>query len=252
MKEITKIYKKILFSFKNKINIDNQSFENKSLDDLFNYFGTDKGSKVINPYCDNSNDVLGHGFARFYEKNLLYLKNETFDLLEIGTWEGASTAALAVFFPNSRIYGLDKNFRFKYRSNRMFFNYCNINDNNDLKKFSSNHSIEKFKIVIDDASHILTDMIRSLKFFFEYVELGGYFIIEDFNAPIYFESLNDSDGKEMLMHNILKNLKNTKYFKSNILTKADQEFLFNNISKIQIYKGKTDISDIAFIKRKNR
>ena len=98
MKEITKVYKKFLFNFKNKINIDNQSFDNKSLDELFNYFGTDKGTKVINPYVHESRELLGHGFAKFYEKKLSKFKYDVFKILEIGTWEGASTAALTVFF----------------------------------------------------------------------------------------------------------------------------------------------------------
>ena len=249
MKEITKIYKKVLFNFKSKINIDKELLDNKSLDELFNYFGTDKGTKVINPYFHDSNEILGHGFAKFYEKKLLDFKYDIFKILEIGTWEGASTAALASFFPNSIIYGLDKNFRFKFKSNRIFFNYCNINDSKDLKKFSSNHSVKKFKIVIDDASHILTDMIRSLSFFFKYVERGGYFIIEDFNAPVYFKSLNDSNGKELLINDILENLKKKKYFESSILSKRDQKYLFDNILSIEKYKGKTSISDIAFIHR---
>ncbi len=249
MKEITKLYKKVLFNLKNKINIDKESLDNKSLDELFNYFGTDKGTKVINPYLHDSNEILGHGFAKFYEKKLFDFKYDIFKILEIGTWEGASTAALASFFPNSIIYGLDKNFRFKFKSHRIFFNYCNINDYKDLKKFSSNHSVKKFKIVIDDASHILTDMIRSLSFFFKYVERGGYFIIEDFNAPVYFKSLNDSNGKELLINDILENLKRKKHFKSSILSKQDQEYLFDNILSVEKYKGKTEISDIAFLQK---
>lgn len=250
MKEITKVYKKLLFNFKNKIDIDNKSIDNMSLDELFNYFGTDKGTKVINPYLHESKEILGHGFAKFYEKKLSKFRYDIFKILEIGTWEGASTAALAIFFPNIKIYGLDKNFRFKFKSKRMFFNYCNINDVKDLENFSSKHSTEKFKIVIDDASHILTDMIRSLKFFFKYLENGGYFIIEDFNAPVYFKSLNDSNGKEILMNKIFSNINKKIFFKSSILKKEDQKFLFQNIISIDIFKGKTKMSDIAFIQKK--
>ena len=52
MKEITKKYKNLLFNFKSKIEIDKVSIANKSLDDLFNYFGTDKGTNVKNPYSE--------------------------------------------------------------------------------------------------------------------------------------------------------------------------------------------------------
>ena len=68
------------------------------------------------------------------------------------------------------------------------------------------------------------------------------------NKP-YFESLNDSDGNEILMGEIFENLQKKKQFKSKILSLEDQKFLFDNISKIEVFKGKTLISDIAFISK---
>ena len=34
------------------------------------------------------------------------IKNDTFNLLEIGTWSGASSAAFAIYFQNANIYGV--------------------------------------------------------------------------------------------------------------------------------------------------
>ncbi len=249
MKKITRFYKNIIFKFKNKIDLDRKTLDINSLNNLFNYFGTDKGTHVVNPYSDDSNEVLGHGFAKYYEKKLAKLKYDSINILEIGTWEGASAAAFNKFFSNSMIYGLDKTFKFKYKSKRIRFNFCDINNKDDLKKFSSHFKKNFFNIIIDDGSHILTEMISSLKFFFTYLEPGGHFIVEDFNAPIYFESLNDSDGNEILMGEIFENLQKKKQFKSKILSLEDQKFLFDNISKIEVFKGKTLISDIAFISK---
>ncbi len=250
MKEITKKYKNLLFNFKSKIEIDKVSIANKSLDDLFNYFGTDKGTNVKNPYSENSNEIHGHGFAKFYEKKFSKFRNEYFNLLEIGTWEGASTAAFANYFASSNIYGIDKNFKFKYKSRRIKFSNCDITNKNDLKKFENNFREKSFKIIIDDASHILSHMIFSLNYFFKYLEKGGYFVIEDFNAPKYFPSLDDSHGNEVFIDDILNKISKKKFFKSKLISKEDQEYLFKNISKIEVFKGRTKISDIAFIKRK--
>ena len=249
MKRITKIYKNIIFRFRNKIDLDKAEIDYQSLDQLFNYFGTDKGTSVLNPYSSDSNEVLGHGFAIFYEKKLSKFKNDLMNILEIGTWEGGSTAAFNIFFSKSNIYGLDKTLRFKYKSKRINFSFCDVNNIYDLRRFSSKFNKNFFKIIIDDGSHILTEMISSLKFFFKYVEKGGFFIIEDFNAPIYFKSLNDSFDNELLMKDIFEKIKKKKFFKSKILSNIDQRFLFNNISKIEIFKGKTSISDIAFIQK---
>ena len=112
MKEITKFYKRFVFNLKNKINLDIENVNNKSLNELFNFFGTDKGTEVLNPYSKESKEIQGHGFAKFYEKEFKYHKNQNLNILEIGTWEGASSAAFASYFPNAIIYCIDKNFRF--------------------------------------------------------------------------------------------------------------------------------------------
>ena len=50
MKFVSKIYKETINKFKFKINLDKKKIELKKLEDLFNYYGTDKGSKIVNPY----------------------------------------------------------------------------------------------------------------------------------------------------------------------------------------------------------
>ena len=250
MKEITKFYKRIAFNFKNKINLDIEDLNHKSLNELFNHYGTDKGTEVLNPYSKESNELHGHGFAKFYEKEFKHYKNKKFNFLEIGTWEGASSAAFANYFPNAIIYCIDKNFRFKFKSKRITFFNCDINNKKDMNRFSSKFNNINFKIIVDDASHLLSDMIKSLKFFFKQLDSDGIFVIEDFNAPVYFDELNDTKGKELFMKNLLTNITKKKKFKSNILSNSDQEYLFKKVKNIKIFKGKTKISDIAFITKK--
>ena len=75
-------------------------------------------------------------------------------------------------------------------------------------------------------------------------------ITSEIDEDSYFKSLNDSNRKEILMDDVFYNIKKKKLFKSSILKKDDQKFLFQNIKKIDIFKGKTKISDIAFIQKK--
>ncbi len=210
MKEVTKFYKRFLFNFKKKINLDTEVIDDTPLDVLFNHFGTDKGTEVVNPYSLNSKEVHGHGFAKFYEEELRYYKNKKLNILEIGTWEGASSAAFVNYFPNAIIYCIDKNFRFKFKSKRINFLNCDINNKRDMDRFSSKFHNIKFKIIIDDASHILSDMIKSLKSFFKQLDSDGIFVIEDFNAPVYFDVLNDVKGEELLINDLLTNIKKKK------------------------------------------
>ena len=104
----------LIFKFKKKINIDSHNnFKDSSLDFLFNYYNTDKGSVF--------NKNLGSGFSKFYETHFNKFKNNEINILEIGSYSGASAAAFTKYFPNSKIFCLDINLRnFIYKSERIF------------------------------------------------------------------------------------------------------------------------------------
>ena len=99
----------------------------------------------------------------------------------------------------------------------------------------------------------MTHIIKNLKFFRK-VESNCYFVIEDFNAPKDQIHLNDGKGEELFIDEMLNKLKNKKYFKSNILSKEDQDYLFDNIDDIFIYEGNQKpplSSNIVFLKKNN-
>ena len=130
-KKILKLYKETIFKFKKKKNLDKQILEIASLNELFNYFGTDKGTEVINQYQKTSSKIdqklIGHGYAQFYEKHLNIYKNDKINILEIGTWKGASVAAFYHYFKNAIIFCID---------NSAFPSHACISAPNDPKYFS--------------------------------------------------------------------------------------------------------------------
>ena len=109
---------------------------------------------------------------------------------------------------------------------------------------------------------MLKGIINNLRFFFPLVAKDGYYIIEDFNQPenCYWidrnSYLDDSDRSEIFFKNIIQSIKDKKFFKSMILTKEDQMYLFDSIKYINVYKGKMvdeqgkNVSDIVFFKKK--
>ncbi len=256
MKKLSWYYKSLIFKLKKKINLDKEKKKkNKTLNEIFNYYGSDKGTSVKNPYGKNSKIIIGHGFGEFYEKHFKKLKNKKFNFLEIGTWEGASLASFYNYFNKAYIYGIDRNFKNKYSSKRLKFLYCDTTKISDLTKIQKKISKKKFLIIIDDGSHLLNDIIHNLKFFFKFLDNGGYYVVEDYNHPKYYTFLNNSQNKELLFDKIIYNLKNKFFFKSKILKKSDQQFLFNNIEKIYTHKGimidkKKNVSDILILKKK--
>ena len=258
---ITKIYKKILSKYKYKINLDKQKLKLKKLDDLFNYFGTDKGSGLLNPYSKSKNKKLfkGHNFSKFYEKKFHNLKKKKLNILEIGVWEGASTASFYHYFKKANFFSLDRNFKFKYLSKRINFFYCDTTKYKDLikfKNFLAKKDITSFDIVIDDGSHILSDILKNLTFFFKFLKSGGIYIIEDYKHPNYFPFLKDVKN-HLFVDKVLFYLKKKKIFKSRVLPKKEIIFLINEIKDIFTYKGSClekgkNISDIAFLYKKNK
>ena len=107
--------RKLIYKFKKKISIDTLKVENRSLDELFYHYGSDK-SEIL-----RINNQKGHGFSKFYNNYLNNFKNKEINILEIGSYSGAS-AAFAKFLPKSKVFCFDiniSNFRFflkKYKS----------------------------------------------------------------------------------------------------------------------------------------
>lgn len=156
----------LIYKYKIKTNIDkiSQNFNDLSINEIFKYFNTDKGSSW------NANEQ-GHGYSTYYEKHLNLLKNKEIKILEIGSYSGASAASFAKYFPLSKIYCLDINIKnFKFSSERINVFGLDISKKTMLNKFYKKANIlndEKyFDIIIDDGSHKLSDILISINEFF--------------------------------------------------------------------------------------
>tara|TARA_B110000971_G_scaffold220111_1_gene262833 strand:+ start:2531 stop:3313 length:783 start_codon:yes stop_codon:yes gene_type:complete len=260
MKSLTKLYKTFVYQYKKKIDLDKIAIKSSSLNSLFNYYETDKGSKDVSPYSKikNGEKVKGHGFAKFYEKYFKNLKKKRINILEIGVWEGASTASFYHYFEKAELFAIDRNFKFKYCSKRINFFFCDTTSLKDLSKFKNYVELKKnisFDIIIDDGSHIFSNILKNLSYFFNYLKVGGIYVIEDYKHPSYFSYLQDIKG-HISIDKVLFLLKKNIIFKSKILSRNKIRHLIKNIKKIFTHKGNCikngkNISDIAFIYKKN-
>ena len=234
----------LIFKFKKKISIDHDNINYKSLDSLFHKYGSDK-SNVF-----KLNQKPGHGYSIFYEKKLEKFKDKNLNILEIGSYAGASAAAFTKYLPNSRVYCFDINIsNFKYKSKNIEVYGIDINNKKKiekiLKKIFLEQKINHFDIIIDDGSHNLSDILISFKNFFKFVKKKGLFVIEDFKYPNYYNY--NRNINHILVDELLDSLKNKKLFVSNIFDSNEQQELINSIESIEIFKGNLKDSDISFI-----
>ena len=238
----------LIYKFKKKISIKNDFLNNKkNLDELLFFYGSDKAEIF------RLKNEKGHGFSKFYEKYLSELNNEQINILEIGSYAGASAAAFSKYIPNSKVFCFDVNItNFKYSSDKIFVYGLDIKNeykvSKILKQIFKKNKFEKFDLIIDDGSHLLSDMLFSFNFFLKHVKKNRFYIIEDFKHPNYYKY--NKDTNEILIDNLLKIIPKKEYFHSKIMNKKDQEFIFNEVKKIDIYKGNLKDSDICFITKK--
>lgn len=238
--------RKIIYNFKKKINIDQDSFISNNLDQLLFYYGSDKSNRF--KYQNKS----GHGYSKFYEKYLKKKKKKRLNILEIGSYSGASAAAFKKYFSNSKIYCFDINIsNFKYYSKDIKVFGLDINNKISIdkifKKLTKGKKLEYFDLIIDDGSHNLSDILFAFKYLFKYLRKDGFYIIEDYMLPNKYK--HNRDVEDILVNNMLKYLIKKKIFNSNILSKKDQIFFHKKIKKIYLEKGRLKESNICFIKR---
>jgi O-antigen biosynthesis protein len=237
----------IIYKLKRKISIDDNNFSENSLDELFHFYGSDKSNIFKRA------QTKGHGYSKFYSNKLEEFKNKKINILEIGSYAGASAAAFAKYLPNANIFCFDVNIsNFEYKSKNIFVYGVDINNKKKVKEILNDifekKKFNSFDLIIDDGSHNLSDMLFSFNFFFHYLKKEGIFVIEDFKQPNYYQY--NRNVNHILIDEFLKNLENRKLFSSLIVSQENQKYLMNVIKKIDIYKGNLKNSDICFVKKK--
>ncbi len=137
-----------------------------SLDEIAIEMGTDKSS-------------LSHAYTQYYEMFFESKRNNPINILEIGIDEGNSLKMWQRYFINAEIHGIDIRGNYEYlHDGRTYTHIVDQSDKKQLFEFGQKYN-DFFNIIIDDGSHMSTDMILSFQTLFPYLKSGGYYIIED-------------------------------------------------------------------------
>ena len=149
-------------------------------------------NKFKNLHSNNTEKVSDkwESYLDYYNEIFMPLKNKDISLLEIGIQNGGSLQTYLNFFKNAElIVGCDiddKCHNLNYDDKRIKVVVGNINSNETYSKISS--LINQFDILIDDGSHISSDIIISFIKYFPIVKPGGIYVIEDLHCS--YDSYN--------------------------------------------------------------
>lgn len=133
-----------------------------TLDEIFIKHGTDKSS-------------LNHNYGPHYELMFAPYKDRPINLLELGVWEGASCKAWKEFFPQGNIFGADLDYKPQYNEDRIFMIQADQRSWQDLNRLNQ----MRYDIIIDDASHVGEDQLKSFSVLFPVMPSGSIYVIED-------------------------------------------------------------------------
>lgn len=120
-------------------------------------------------------DKLSHGYIEHYDRHLSPLRDlPGVEMLEIGIFKGASIRMWDDWFLTAEIDAIDIDPTCKADFGPAVNVYIE-----DAKMF---HPVHNYDVIIDDGSHTSDDITFCFSALWNYVKLGGWYIIEDWEV----------------------------------------------------------------------
>jgi len=161
--------------------------------------------KLFDKYqCDKGTEK--HHYYKEYETYFKNKRNEPINILEIGTFKGASTRAFHEYFPNATIYTIDI---FVRKQPEELHDILSEERVEWLKGDSMNSSLGmkmkkywgdvKFDFIIDDGAHYPEANRLTFQNCHPFLKEGGVYFVEDF-IPLHLMSLEELKHEWIVKH----------------------------------------------------
>lgn len=189
----------------------------ETLKQIVDKYGFVSGTNRGTGYGNQGGDINKNNYTKFYTQYFEPLRYDYLNVLEIGVFKGRGIAALADYFHNSTIYGLDlsnKEFNLSYNDLFKMGAFTNGNLNGVYSGDSTNqeswdeevHNFPKFDVIIDDGLHRLNAQFDTFVNFWPKLNTNGIYLIEDIlpsNSNQLKKLIESSDfGKEITKFDI--------------------------------------------------
>ena len=165
--------------------------------------------------------ITGHGYSKYYSQlNKKNIKN----IIEIGSFEGASGLVFLSYFQKAKVYCLDITFKLnKLISKNSYKIKVDQLNKDDLEKFVYQYKLKnKIDLISDDGAHKNQHIINSFEALFPNLKKGGYYFIEDVSRE------KTKKVYDLFKSHKYKKIADIKFFKSD-LNKSTQS------SQVQSY-----------------
>jgi 8-demethyl-8-(2-methoxy-alpha-L-rhamnosyl)tetracenomycin-C 3'-O-methyltransferase len=153
----------------------------RTLDDIALEYHTDKASD-------------GHGYTKYYERILGPHRYRSMVLLELGVWHGASLLMWAEYLPNAQIIGVDTSAPIVVDDPNVTIwqaDQCDPELGPHIRKWCGD-----LDVIIDDASHISSNTIKSFQNLWPFLKPGGFYVIEDLQTSYDPENYGREEADE--------------------------------------------------------
>lgn len=151
------------------------------------------------------------GYPRVYSKYLWELKDTDFNLLEIGVHSGYGLLAWSKYFPKVKITGVELDIAWTKNHLKLLEEYSEFErikihyfDSRE-KSYWNLNVYDKFRVIIDDGSHLPQDQVDTFRTTWDLLQPGGYYFIEDISSRYY------NPGKEVVF-NMLEKLSDQGHY----------------------------------------
>lgn len=179
-----------------------------------------------------------HGYTPIYHDYFERLRHSKITLLEIGIGGyndphkgGESLKMWGEYFANGKIIGIDIHDKYGLtKGNVSTYKYNATSDEDMHQLLWINGGID---IVIDDGSHINTDIIEAFEIIFPHIADGGIYVVED-TETAYFEEHGYKGCSDTTNHTADTSM---NYFKSMCHNINHDALNIFGIKSIHFYKG---------------
>ena len=143
-----------------------------------------------------------HRYAQHYQRHLRHLKNDRFNLLEIGIGGysragqgGASLRMWKHFFPKAQVYGIDIQDKSFVDEDRITTFVGDQSDPDSLRAIAD--KIGRLDVIIDDGSHRSPHVRTTFDTLFPLLSDGGIYAVEDTQSSYWPEWLGSADRDDL-------------------------------------------------------